>query len=443
MARDERPKMLFADGDGRIYDHPYLEMAGFDGSRNVRTRLDALTVVPEFSKLFYLPGRFPVGYDRRKGRLQEVREIRIGRRRIKCHAVAAFPEPGFARTLLPAADYSVTEPLLPLWAYTAVGSIGDDYVMAAFRVEYNPTWDPANFDDRELVPVMQERLRGNENRLVRHLADCATVNHCFAAKNYFLGRWEAPLPVSRTCNARCLGCLSLQSKESCEASHERIQFRPTVDEVVETALPHLIKAEGAIVSFGQGCEGEPLTEARLIESSVRELRRRTSRGVINLNTNGSLPLEVEKILDAGLDSIRVSLNSARPKVYHAYYRPNGYSFQEVRRSIELCAERGIFTMLNYLIFPGVTDDEAELSALFSLIEETGVKFIHYKNLCIDPGRYLRLVPLDGPRIGMATAYHRLRESFPGVGIGYFNQLAENGKDRDSCPAHDGPAGGSC
>jgi hypothetical protein len=59
--------------------------------------------------------------------------------------------------------------------------------------------------------------------------------HCFAAKNIFVGRWEAPLPTSPTCNARCVGCLSLQEGE-CPASQDRIQFVPTPEEI-EAAVP--------------------------------------------------------------------------------------------------------------------------------------------------------------------------------------------------------------
>ena len=49
-----------------------------------------------------------------------------------------------------------------------------------------------------------------DNRLVRHLESCALVYGCPAGKNFFLSRYEAPLPTSPTCNSRCIGCISLQ-----------------------------------------------------------------------------------------------------------------------------------------------------------------------------------------------------------------------------------------
>ena len=71
-------------------------------------------------------------------------------------------------------------------------------------------------------PLVQKKIAEYpKNRLLKHLEKCAMFYHCFAAKNIFAGRWEAPLPTSPTCHARCIGCLSLQEGE-CPASQDRI-----------------------------------------------------------------------------------------------------------------------------------------------------------------------------------------------------------------------------
>ena len=88
-----------------------------------------------------------------------------------------------------------------------------------------------------------------------------------------------------------------------------------------------------MVSFGQGCEGEPLMQAPVIEEAVRAMRRATGRGTINLNTNASRPATVARLFDAGLDSMRVSINSLREACYDAYFRPRGYTFADVMLSI--------------------------------------------------------------------------------------------------------------
>ena len=209
---------------------------------------------------------------------------------------------------------------------------------------------------------------------------------------------------------------------SCQASHHRISFTPTRDEIVNLAASHLSTAEDPIVSFGQGCEGEPITQYRLIAESIRGIRRETPRGTINLNTNGSRPERVQHIAESGLDSIRISLSSARTDFYHAYYRPKGYTFDDVVASISLCREKGLYTMINYLVFPGVTDQEEEVEALGRLIRETGLNFIHLKNLNIDPPLYLKSMPrAGGPAMGINQMVATLKKAFPEVEFGYFNK----------------------
>jgi len=79
-------------------------------------------------------------------------------------------------------------------------------------------------------------------------------------------------------------------------------------------------------------------------------------------------------------------------------------------------------MVNYLVFPGITDQEAEIEALKELIQKTGVNFIHLKNLNIDPQLYLKEMPAPKSKgIGMKQMVKILKEEFPDVELGYFNQ----------------------
>ena len=421
--RNSLPSMLYADGQGNIYDHPYYRMAGFSGREPAAVRNGELLPLPEFSKLFYLPNCLPVGLDPETGQYVVVPEAETKMGMSSCFAVAAFLEPGIVRTHLPAADYGGKDYNLPMWAYTAVGFRDDQYWAAGFVIEDNPRWDPRNYDDLDLVPAI-ERYRKKHvcGPLVEHLVQCATVNHCFAAKNLFLGRWEGPIPVSQACNASCLGCLSYQPEHLCEESHQRLSFRPSRDEIVDITVAHLERAPYGIMSFGQGCEGEPLTEYELIAESVKEIRKRTGTGTINLNTNGSWPDRVRHVAEAGLDSIRISLNSPREKFYRAYYQPKNYHFKDVVESIAVSREMGLYTMVNYLVFPGISDQEEEIEAMASLVKETGLDFLHLKNLCIDPVFYLDAMPEErSPVVGMKRMADMLRRACPDLELGYFNQ----------------------
>ena len=95
------------------------------------------------------------------------------------------------------------------------------------------------------------------NRLARHIIDnCVYRYDCPAARNFALGRFEAPLPSSRSCNARCVGCISEQEKDSPLAVTPqcRLAFTPTPEELAEVRRFHMGRElERPVYSFGQGC----------------------------------------------------------------------------------------------------------------------------------------------------------------------------------------------
>jgi len=315
MPNGKTPYLVFSDSSGRIFNHPSLKLAVKSGDRIFTPDPSEILPLPKGSQLFTLPGRIPVGWNEDQGGFTLLERVKLGGKEIKPIAVGAFLPPGYVRTHLPATQMERKAPTLPLWAYSAVGWRDGKFWVPALLLDPNPHWNPRYFKNDQLLRrhVASFLRRNPTNRLLKHLSRCALEYHCFAAKNLFFRRWESPLPTSPNCNASCLGCISLQPSECCPASMERITLVPTVSESLEVALPHLEKAEDAIVSFGQGCEGEPLLQSSLLEESIRELRKKTDRGTIHLNTNGSFPGRVRKLCEAGLDSIRVTLNSPTPK----------------------------------------------------------------------------------------------------------------------------------
>lgn len=420
------PQLIVADSTGAILDHPSLGMAGRSGPDVVEVPPEDLIRVPEGTKLFTMPGSQPVAWDGRRRGFRSVKRTRIGGRTFACTTVAAFLPPGYTRTLLPAALYPAPHPSLPLWPYGAVGWDGEAFVAAAIRTDPMDHSAARHYDDRELLPLIENRLsQAPENPILRQLVRCATEYHCLAAKNLFLGRWEAPLPVANACNSACVGCISWQPSTASPASHERIRYAPSAQHIVEVALPFLTVVPEAIASFGQGCEGEPLLLADVIAEAIRRIRAATDRGTLNCNTNGSLPQRVEQIARAGLDSIRISANSAQGPAYTAYYQPRYYRWEDVRESIHRARALGLYTTINYLVFPGVTDREEELEALLDLVRKTGLDMIQMRNLSIDPELYLKTVPpARGKCVGMRMVLQIIRREFPRVEIGYFNRPKE-------------------
>lgn len=428
MKQRQLTRLLYADESGTVFDHPELCMAGMSGPVAVLPERVELIPLPEGSRIFTIPGTPPVAWDPSKRTFTPVETVRHGRRQVRIQAVSAFMAPGYVRTLLPACDYGQKKVHLPLWSYTAVGWDVEQerFVVAASRVDTNDNWNPSNYDDRKLDPLVRKRLAElPDNRLLEQLARCAVDYHCFAAKNLFFRRWEAPLPTSPICNSRCLGCISLQPSECCPSNHERIGFVPTPEEICELALPHLNEAREPIVSYGQGCEGDPILQADTIAEATRRLKSATSRGTVNFNSNGSFPDRVRMLCDAGMDSFRFSLNSVREEFYNRYYRPVGYTFADVTASAKAAKERGRFTMINYLVSPGVNDAPEEVAALLEFIDTTGIDMIQMRNLSIDPDFYHQKLEVGEKGIGMYRMLEKVKRTFPRLQYGYFNRTKEN------------------
>jgi pyruvate-formate lyase-activating enzyme len=426
MTHFEFPGLILSDTEGNIFDHPSLKLSGRSGDRFFLPHPSELVPLPKGSQLFTLPGRIPIGWDEEKKSFVSSRKVELRSKEVECIAVAAFLPPGYIRTLLPATQLEPKAPTLPLWAYSAVGWKDGKFWATGLFIDPNLHWNPKYFENDRLLKrkVHTFLSKSPENRLLQQLSRCALEYHCFAAKNIFFRRWECPLPTSPLCNAECIGCISLQPSECCPASMERIRFVPTVEEVLEVALPHLEEAEDTIVSFGQGCEGEPLMQWRLLERSIRELRERTDRGTINLNTNGSFSDRVAKLCDAGLDSVRVTLNSPHREYYNRYHKPKGYTFGKVVGSLVKAKEKGIYTSINLLVFPGFTDREEEVEGLIKLIRKTDLDLIQMRNLNIDPDLYLKTMG-RGEGMGISKMIDILKKKFPFLQFGYFNRTKEN------------------
>jgi pyruvate-formate lyase-activating enzyme len=410
------PYLTFCDKDGKIYHHPRLRMAAQSMDRFVLPKRLELISLPKGSTLFYLPSRFPVGFNLRTKEFEVLKEFE-GK---KVFSLSAFPIPAYLRLYTPATIVDKFKPL-PLWAYSACGFYKGNFYITAKRVDKRIRQSP-HFYDNKLVKknVISALKEYPDNRLYKHLANCALNYNCLAAKNLFLKRWEAPLPTARFCNARCIGCLSAKGAE-CISSHQRITFKPKAAEIAEVAINHLKEAREAIVSFGQGCEGEPLLETKEIAKAIIKIREKTKRGTINMNTNASMPKKIKALCEAGIDSFRVSLNSPQERFYNLYFRPVGYKFCDILKSIEIAKKYNKFVSINLFIFPGFSDSASQIKALVKFLRKTKVDMIQWRNLNIDPEYYLKQLPCKklNPQ-GVLYLINTIKKEFPKIKHGYFN-----------------------
>lgn len=388
-----RAGLASCDAKGRIlYDAELAPLA--DGGIVREARKDELIAAPRGTLEMMLPRRSP---------LTAIGPI--GER----NALAVALPAGYTRLLVPAYAAQRGAPPLPLFGYTFACVVDDRLHVAAMKTDESEDWAPRAFGPGELEATIAQRLAAQPNNgVLRQLAICSRDYACFTAQNVFLERGEAALPVSPKCNARCVGCISEQEPDAGIPSPQaRIAEEAAARELAEVAIHHLQRVADGIVSFGQGCEGEPLLRATTIARAIERIRERCANGTINLNSNGSLRKALARCIDAGLQAVRVSLNSFRPRAYAAYYRPIGYDLDDVFAAIRLALERGLRVSLNLLTHPGVTDDAEEIAAMERFLNGLPVDMVQTRTLNIDPARYFEVVGRPRAPLGMRTALERI------------------------------------
>ncbi len=437
---------VVANQNGDIFDLEDYGAVGMSGSQPVLLTQSQTISMPYGSELMMLPNTKPIVFSFDRGRFEVLHENPYERGE-KIFPVAVFNSPGYVNRYFCAYEHCNKDFLLPLFSYGACGwsdkQGGDEgfngiesrssgssskeaggFMSAAICVDTEPRQDLRLMPHEGIVAGVEAmQIKYPDNRLMRHLEKCALIYGCPAAKNFFLGRYEAPIPTSKVCNANCLGCISLQVENNLMACQDRISFIPEPLEIAEVALEHFPKVKNSVASFGQGCEGDPLTASHAIEPALRLIREKSDAGTINMNTNAGMPHKLSQLFDAGLDSVRVSMNSVRESCYTAYFRPRSYKYSDVVKSIEIAGSKGKFVSINYLNCPGVTDSDMEFQALKEFLKKYPVNMIQWRNMNYDPLRYLEIMELSGGTsepIGMEKIITELQREFPKLRHGYFN-----------------------
>ena len=355
--------------------------------------------LPPGTDVVQLPGRTGIGLDR-SGRVRELGSGRFG--------VGAILPIGYLRMALPAYEDDLSAPPLRPRAYAAVGADADgELVVGAVALDAD-----AGAADGRASPDLVARITATQrdhpsNRVLRQLARCAKDYRCRAAANAFLGRHDCALPVAAPKNERPPEVLALTDDADASPT-EPAAFKPTPEEVADAASRHLV-GEGTVVAFGRACEGEPLLAVRLVEAAIVGIRERTRLGTIHLETNGSVPVALRRLCDAGLDSVAVRIASARAETFEAIHRPEGFRFKDVHASIATAIAAKISVALRVLSLPGLTDRPIELDALLGLAGELpeGSSLI-LSDLSADPQRALRIVGAADAVVGMEQTLDRLR-----------------------------------
>ncbi len=409
---------VYANEKGDALEHPRMTMLGRSGLDWVEPTREEMIPLPKGASLVSIPAHIPVGMDDQDKLQYFAKDPSDGSGAVL--AVAALLPQGFTRTLLPACVNPGNSTPLPLLGYAAVGLKDEKIWVAAVQSDEHRKWHPHYYNTNNLPARISRLLKKYpDNRILRQLARCSLEYSCFTAQNLFYGRWEAGIPTMTACNADCIGCISESHLDS-DAPQNRLDFRPSVQEISELGVEHLLHAREGIISFGQGCEGEPSLNADTLAQAIRQIRLGTEQGTINMNSNAGYTEGIKKMADAGLNSLRVTMFSCREECYNAYHRPKNYRLEDVKDSIKYAQDRGLKVSLNLLTFPGFTDREEETEALIEMLAQENVDMLQLRNLNIDPQDLFTRIPAGGEVLGITSFLSILQQELPRLEIGSYS-----------------------
>ena len=121
-----------------------------------------------------------------------------------------------------------------------------------------------------------------------------------------------------------------------------------------------------------------------------------------------------------MDSIRVSLFSAIAENYNWYHRPEGYLLADVKESLQYATKAGLMVSLNYLFYPGVSNQSLETKALYEFIAETDIQQLQLRNLNLDPEKLAeKVIQEELPTVLQWLT--GLKKKFPKLLIGNYSR----------------------
>jgi GTP 3',8-cyclase len=188
------------------------------------------------------------------------------------------------------------------------------------------------------------------------------------------GRTIDDLRISLTdrCNFRCIYCMPADG----------LPWLPRREILTYEEILHLAR-----IFIGLGIHtirltgGEPLMRQDL-EVLIAGLVRLDATLDLSMTTNGFFLVEkVQRLADAGLKRINISLDSLRPERFERMVRRDGQLVSKILAGIRLAREVGLNPIkLNCVIMRGYNDDEIVDFARLGREQDVQVRFIEYMPL---------------------------------------------------------------
>ena len=173
--------------------------------------------------------------------------------------------------------------------------------------------------------------------------------------------------ITDRCNYRCIYCQSEKQFEF--IPHQEILRYEEIVEIVEEAVKlgiTKVRITG----------GEPLAREGITDF-IRQLREINKLEDISLTTNGFFLSEyAEKLKDAGLTRVNISLDSLQERKYNRITR--GGSLEKVLKGIDFALKADLLPIkINTVLIRGINDDEVEDFVRLTLERPLNIRFIEF------------------------------------------------------------------
>ena len=180
---------------------------------------------------------------------------------------------------------------------------------------------------------------------------------------------EVYIEPTNRCNELCQTCPRTFFQREPEADLDFARFVQILDQfpLVERVVLHGV--------------GEPLL-ARDLPLMVAEANRRGARVLFNTNALALHRSLAERLVEAGLDELRVSMDAADAHTYRSIRGVDGYA-RAMRRTAEFCAylrKRGAERPRVSLFFMAMRENLAQLPAVIKRAAEMGVSSVVLQRL---------------------------------------------------------------
>ena len=183
------------------------------------------------------------------------------------------------------------------------------------------------------------------------------------------GREISYLRVSITdrCNYRCIYCQS-EKKFEFIPHQEILRFEEIVEIVQEAVNLGITKVRIT--------GGEPLVRKGVVDF-IKKLREIKKLEDISLTTNGFFLTEyAEKLKDAGLNRVNISLDSLQEEKYKKITR--GGSLEKALKGIDSALKAGLLPIkINTVLIREINDDEVEDFVRLALERPLNIRFIEF------------------------------------------------------------------